>query len=408
MDKILLTLFVLFIANAASFVQNDVFVVVIFLCCAFLFIKRKLRFDKQFYALLGVWTVINIISYAVNNVSIDESLSFVGLTLKILIAYMIVKIVGSHFFDKLFDYLIILILLSSPFYLLELIMPDIMSSLSSVLNFMTKAKQTDLGGYYIYIYMHNPRGVYDSIIRNSGFMWEPGAYACVLTFMLVYYLHKMKYRFSPKVWIIIISLISTFSTSGLISLFFVMFFCILRSERLKKISYFIPILLLVLLIVGYDIYKSNEFMSDKIELYLDTQDDIKEVDDGSGTGETFVKVNRVGIAIISVDNAFRRPWGEGAFISTYIKTVYMGAVGNNSLAELLRQWGWLGLLALYYALYMFKIDGRKMGWLLPVAMTPVLFSNPFAFRMLIYAIVFSVLCIPSSQNYMKSICLKKK
>lgn len=403
MDKILLTLFVLFIANAANFVQNDIFVILIFLWCAFLFLKRKLKIDKQLYIFFCVWTIINFISFTINSVSISESVSFVGLTLKMLIAYMIVKMVGPCFFDKLFNYLIMLIIVSSPFYLVELIMPDLMSSLAPLLNFITKPMQTDLGGFYIFIYMHNPRGVYDSIIRNSGFMWEPGAYSCVLIFMLVYRLHKLEYRLDLKTWAVIIALLTTFSTSGFIAFLFVIIISLLRNKKIKKMfAPVIPVIIVLLIIFGYNFYTTNEFMSKKIETYLDTQDDIKEVDDGTGSGETFVKVNRIGIAVISTDNAIHRPWGEGAFKSSYIEDVYMGAVGNNSLAEILRQWGWLGLFALYYALYMFRIDGRKMGWLLPLAMTPVLFSNPFAFRFLIYAIVFSVICIPNSVNYRKN------
>ena len=111
------------------------------------------------------------------------------------IPYFILKIIGGSFFEKLFRFFYILIIIATCFYIIEVIAPSFVNSLTPYLNFMLRGKMLENGDFYIIIYNHlgEYNKYYGVFPRNCGFMWEPGAYAMVLNFMIVYKLHRDNY-----------------------------------------------------------------------------------------------------------------------------------------------------------------------------------------------------------------------
>ena len=105
-----------------------------------------------------------------------------------------------------------------------------------------------------------------------------------------------------------------------------------------------------------------------------------------------IRVNRLGYAIIAIESSIRNPIGNGITNNSYIVKKYNNAQGPNTLATILIQWGWCGLIVLFYCIYNFIIRGKKGGLFLLIPISICLFSNPFSFKYLIYAIVFTVLC----------------
>lgn len=387
LDFCIIALFIMFNANVASFLGNDVFVVFIFIILLVIFFFKNKKIDKGLFWLLGAWIVINIISSFVNFKQAFSIVSFCGVTLRMLMPYFMVKIVGRTFWDKFFKFSYVLVLISSIFWLVESFFPQLIDALVPYLNFMTQREQYVNNGFYIFVYMHSgwaeDMGLF---VRNSGFMWEPGGYACVLIFLLCYHFCKIDYQVDKKIIILSLVIISTFSTAGYMALFIVYIVFLVKNKALRRKYWFLlPFFLFGFIGYAAYFYNTSEFMREKIERYIE-QD--KDTYNWEFEGQRILRVSRWGIIKINVENALHRPWGEGVYTSEYIVKKYGPVEGPSAIAEILRQWGWLGLIVLCLALYNFCINGHKGGWFLLLSMIVVLSSNPFLFKYLIYAVVF--------------------
>ncbi|MBQ0150006.1 MAG: hypothetical protein KBT08_05250 [Bacteroidales bacterium] len=103
-----------------------------------------------------------------------------------------------------------------------------------------------------------------SMYRNSGMFWEPGAFAgyIVLAFML--YIDDLKflvYRHLPSVLVLLVCLLTTFSTAGYLLTAILTFFYIFLEIR-KKIL-IIPVLLVLIPAVAV-LFTRSEFLGEKI------------------------------------------------------------------------------------------------------------------------------------------------
>ena len=388
------TIFTLYTAYAASFLEGDWFQIVVLLYLSVLFALKKLRVDNEIIIFFFVWCSINGLALLLNRGDDFKLISFLSVSARMLFPYLMLKIVGRDFFKGLFDYWFILCLMGLPFYIIELVTPDFVQSLAPKLNFITQQEQTERGGFYLFFYMHNyyASSFYTSIARNSGFLWEPGAYAVVLVFMIVYNNIANEYKINWKTIVLTVCLLTTLSTSGYLALFFIFVISLYQNNNIfLRYKAILPVVVIIVGIAATVFYFSADFMSNKIDRYI--EQGTKSYQWSFGDNKA-VRVSRIGIAIIALENAVRDPWGNGIVTSDYVIDQYHNAVGPNSLATILFHWGWIGLVGLFYSLYNFRVEKIKCRFLLMLPLAIPLFSNPFAFRTLIYAIVYSVLCIP--------------
>ena len=108
-------------------------------------------------------------------------------------------------------------------------------------------------------------------LRNSGMFWEPGAFACYIILGFLLYLGKIKkmlQRHPFKIIIILIALITTYSTTGYLVLFVIGIATIFLeySKKYKMLS--LPIIT-VFLTIAYYTYENSEFLKDKIDSQLE-------------------------------------------------------------------------------------------------------------------------------------------
>lgn len=103
------------------------------------------------------------------------------------------------------------------------------------------------------------------ILRNWGMFWEPGAYSGYIIFAFLLFINRLDYlwREQRKEWIILlVALLTTFSTTGYILLALVLFFS--YSDRIKNrvAFYFIGI---IVVFFAVWLFGALDFMGDKIE-----------------------------------------------------------------------------------------------------------------------------------------------
>jgi hypothetical protein len=392
LDVLLLLIFLLFFEGSSFFLASEFFVIGVFLLLLAIFLYRKSRFDVEFFVVLAIWTAINIISYLVNDKLPLNT--FLGYIIKMCIPYFILKIIGGSFFEKLFRFFYILIIIATCFYIIEVIAPSFVNSLTPYLNFMLRGKMLENGDFYIIIYNHlgEYNKYYGVFPRNCGFMWEPGAYAMVLNFMIVYKLHRDNYVLDKKILLLVLALISTFSTAGYLGLFFIVIFYIIKRHS-RRALLILPFVLLAFVYASVKLFNTADFLSEKLDDYQEIGMEVREATFGE---ESWERVTRIAMGRISLENSLVHPWGDGINLSSYIVKKYGEISAPNALASLLSEWGWLGFIAFVIAVWRFNPAGFKKGFgpflLIPLFIS--LFSNPYnsckylMFAIFYYSIVF--------------------
>ena len=223
-------------------------------------------------------------------------------------------------------------------------------------------------------------------------MWEPGAYAWILNFMIVYKLHRDNFILNRRVLLLVLALISTFSTAGYFGLFFIVVFYIIKLKS-KRALLLLPFILLAFVFVSVKLFNTADFLSEKLGVYQEAGMNVGEETFGD---DSWMRVNRIAMGQISLENSFVHPWGDGINLSSYIVKKYGDVTGANALAYLLLRWGWLGFIAFIVAVKRFDPPGLSKGFgsflLIPLFIS--LFSNPYSScQYLMFAIFYySIIC----------------
>lgn len=387
-----ISIFILYLSYASIFVKNDIFTSLVFLFLLIIFVIKGHKLDPILYYVLFVWITINIVSAYFINASQEFSfITLTGVTLRIIMPYLIIKLIGIKFFEKLVQYVYVLSIIGLVLFSVQIIYPDLFYSLSTKLNFMTQEEQTDVGGWYVFVYMFSGW----ASDRNCGFAWEPGAYSCILIFILCYQLVRNKFKLDRYSIIFIISLISTFSTSGFIALFLISISFFLYRKKILVIPVYM-LGMIGLIAFSFNFYLTSSFMKEKIDRNIEEQN--LEIESLSGYG----RINRLEEFNRGLEQSFHWPLGNGILDSDYRIQKHGNDKGSNSLSVILTQWGWVGILFLIYTtagIYNFYLKNIYVSLLLACAFCIVLYSNPFVMRYLVFAVFFYFyLYINSSQK----------
>lgn len=345
-------------------------------------------YSINFLYLVLIWILGNFMSmfYFGTEILLNR---LVLITVNLLfLPYLLINYIGKEVFWEKFEAVIyFLTRISLPIYLLNVVFSSFFNNLQNIFYFFT-----------IPSLMVNPNfwsaGVYVNAIadsgyglnRNNGFMWEPGAFAMIIIWAIVFNLTSNETKLNKKFWVYLIALLTTFSTAGYLALVFV-----LNGIYIKKLR-FINILMLgvsTLLFVFY-VYRL-EFISAKIDRYFDEYEENNLNYNQLVENETNqLKVNRFQGAQQSLLRAFQYPLGRGVVSETDFKefTIY----GTNGLGSLLEMWGVVGFIFLMVMLWNYLKVIQKHGLgkitriLFFIALLIVFFSNPIQKNMFVYLI----------------------
>lgn len=100
------------------------------------------------------------------------------------------------------------------FYGLQLISGNLVFFLGSIITLSPRSSNPDYSNFIVFTYDRSQGP------RNSGFSWEPGAFGCMLNLGLLLYFYTNKFVFNKNVWILVIAIITTLSTTSYIALVF--------------------------------------------------------------------------------------------------------------------------------------------------------------------------------------------
>ncbi len=259
----LLVYFLVAFSGIPFFYRSRIEVLIVFtLFPLWVFIYRQRKIDKFIvYYLAGVLLIQagQVLKFYYLPFS-----TFVGLHARILFAYFTLKAVDKRFADYYVHVIVFSVIVSWFFYL-----PSYSSSFEYFLSHTLAPyfehpfiKESNYKYFdNVILYTINTKGEGFLILkRNSGPFWEPGAFSGFLIVALLLNIIRKRYLWNKGNVVIMLGLISTFSTTGLIALFYVITSYYLIHQNIKRRIVFLPLL------IGSVIYLfvSVDFIGDKI------------------------------------------------------------------------------------------------------------------------------------------------
>ncbi|MEG2599617.1 MAG: hypothetical protein RSA66_09100 [Muribaculaceae bacterium] len=272
--------------------------------------------------------------------------------------------------------------------------PSLFSSLFDVFKYITSDMYDGYHYWTSLVYVHCADITQSTILfaRNSGFMWEPGAFAYVLILMISINLIRNGANLTSKrVIVYIIALITTFSTSGYLALFAILLFTLIGKGR----SVFAYIVLSLLVVGAVLLYSNASFLGEEIDGYLVSYD--RDYTDYTTDGFNAPKLDRFLFFKYQFEEIFKYPFGYGVYRPTDINSMW-DFVGVNGFSDLFFIHGIpMALFVLAFIFKFFKLLNKNRFSIMLVgifgAVLIMIFSNPFGRSPLIYLMFLTPLVI---------------
>ena len=263
---------IIYAGNATTFVRSVEtwenllgFIIPIFFSILLAY-KYNVRISKGFAYLLIGFIVYNVIlTYKYNEIHPR----FMGIYLSyFIIAYITISSLHHRFFIYYESILYYLCIIALFFWGIQLIIPETLMHIFKIISFSQPGSGNVASNILIYTipevsgfesYQMDLGWV--SVIRNAGFAWEPGAFACHINLAIFINLFRTNFslRNNLKFWIFLIALLTTFSTTGF-TLFILLMLFYMYNQNKKSFILFVPIAFAAIIYLS-----SLQFMTEKIK-----------------------------------------------------------------------------------------------------------------------------------------------
>ncbi len=254
------TLLLLAIAvSGIPYFSNGTLLIPLFLVLFLVFLLRKNRLDWTFVLLLTFLLIITILQTYVFSFYSVQTLA--GVFLRVINAYLIVKILGEKFIPYFINIMYGIAIVSFIIYFPILLFPSfktfLLHNVVPILNVFDIANSQDRT-----IIIYNLRSIY----RNSGPFWEAGAFSGYLIIAFIFNFYSVdKYKIKKGI-IFLITIVTTLSTTGYLALFVFLFFAYYKKIKNTLIRI---MAIFIILTGGYFAFISFDFLGAKIERQIE-------------------------------------------------------------------------------------------------------------------------------------------
>lgn len=340
------------------------------------------KIPSKIYLFIGVVFLVNLFAlvFLGNEFNLIRlaKLSFI----LIVLPYAAIVSIGYSFWYRFEKVVFLLTLLSLPIFVFNALYSDFFNSLiiyfrhTTAQVFYEFSPNSNYWSAIIYVNSLN-EGL---LFRNYGFMWEPGAFAMIIIWALVFNGLSNGIKFDLRFIIYSIALFTTFSTAGYFAYFFILSAKYVRTVSIKNIFLFT----ITIIIFVYFIYQLD-FMAGKVTIY---QENFSANLQGEDINSNALKVNRFQIFIYDIKDTLKYPFGHGFNYDTEI-------IGVNGLSTLLKMWGipifiyLMVLLRRYFNLYNAAQNNTRVILLFFVSISIMFFSNPVDRSIFFYLLIFT-------------------
>lgn len=339
-DK-LLVLLTLFIGSKGNLLAiSDVTLLGVFLFSLYHFQRRGKKYTKKFALFTIAYLLITLLFFAKFEwINITSSLR---LFLKLVVGYQVVSVVGLNFLLHFERYIYIFAAISLPFYGLQLISYE---GLKVFIGFFENVIPSFdyRGDWYVNSFFFTLND--NAEFRNSGMAWEPKGFANMLDLAIVFNLMRNSFKLNKQVVVMLIALVTTFSTLGYLVLCVtipLLYVINIQSREKKVVAFFLGITLLVSVL-------SLDFMYSKITREIeDRESHFVYID--SETDAASVTLGRFGSMALAVRDFPSNPWiGIGMQDKERTQGRHTRLVWVSGLADLLSRFGLIGMVFLVYS-----------------------------------------------------------
>jgi hypothetical protein len=244
-------------------VGDITFLILLFCLAGFVFLYRKLKFDRFFFFFLLLYSMVMVAQMVKFNFLPLNT--YLGVFIRIFIAYLTVRILGGNFTKYYVNIIYVLSIIGFFIYVPQLIVPGFGRFLATSVSPLLRNPLYAGDIWYapdIILYVFNS-GV--GTFRNCGAFWEPGAYAGFVIIAMIFHYLDSRTITDKKSIVLMLALLSTMSTTGIIALgFFLVLFLGNKVAPIYKII-LIPSIIAAIVIA----FTSLDFLGDKITSQLD-------------------------------------------------------------------------------------------------------------------------------------------
>lgn len=340
------------------------------------------NYDRKVVRNLFLFFLAILSVYLFKNGSINIW-SFGGGLLRVINAYLIVRVFKDMFIVKTVKMVVVLTVVSLIGYLFQLLIPDYFFEVNDLFGLDEGFKVISSSLFFNMNLLIHPN-------RNCGFMWEPGAFAGVLTAIL--YLNNntsIENRKANNI-ILIIGILTTLSTMGYLTLLVHLFSKVKFKNRVVTASF-----LIFSIVAIYYLSDEVPFLKEKIIDQIVNLDSELERVTLANKGGYSAGLTRFGSILIDWNLFINNPLiGLGPDIYTTNQDLIYGEFGENvirasGLMNLLLKFGIIGVLLFFYLQYKsFPSSEKKVKVFWIVLIVFVLFSNPFDTSPFLFSFLF--------------------
>jgi hypothetical protein len=346
-------LFLIIINNGITNLYTSLWGDILFISLSFyVTYKNKVGFYDKFVKYFSIiYLLITLHYYTDFGFVMLSSFKFY---LKILAIYYLLKHYKLRFLKGFHDVVYILGLISLPLYLIQLVNYDLIYNIMSLIN-IAPAQHTNLGWVHIGFFTIDPTGM----SRNSGFMWEPGAFGAFLSIALIINVIINDFRFNKKMFVLFIIILTTISTTAYIVMFLIALSVVIK-PRIKYLVLSIPVL-----IISVFLFISLPFLKDKIIFTFYNQENYMSFIEGQDV-KNGKSIGRYAGAMIELNNFAERPVFGWGFQQEYKQQGLNDDFGNpNGLSVLLGKFGIVGI-SFFFASTFLTLKKLSLNRYIPV------------------------------------------
>lgn len=361
----------------------------------FWLLKSKLVFSRNFYIVILLQIVINILQ-SVSSLHFPL-LTFLGIYYRYFFAYISVLILGRYFFkvyiNIIYFFTIISLLIYIPSVLFPGIVDPIINNVSKLIyQPFSHSLFSELEARDIIIFNFNQI----ELNRNSGPFWEPTAFGSFLLIAIFFNTIELGKLYTKKNFIFFAAILSTMSTTTYLALFLFIFYYHSIISTSKKTGRF-ALLTFLGVVMAFAFYNVT-FLNEKINYKLyRTEANIRDFSNRSRFASALLDLNEfIGSPIWGVGKTTTLRYGEDSASNN----VYF----NNGTTNLLVINGGIFFLLFFYYYYStvsrlvsYKKRGMSQKW--SVLFVAVLLILGFSEGLFKYVLFYSFLFAFSQYNY---------
>jgi len=357
---------------------KSTFLILLFPLPAVVYFYRKSELPK-FIALYLIYVVLLLMLQTIKFKFFPVE-TYIGIILKVLFAFFVIELLKEKFIPYYVNIIYVSTIISLFFYILSYA-PGFENIIASKLSPIMENPLLKQEGYKVWpniiIYTANSGGA-EPLLRNSGPFWEPGAFAGFLVIALIFNFIQTQDFWHKKNKLLMIGLLSTFSTTGILSLFVLIagYFLSNRKVYVKIIT--IPLVLLL----GFYAFNTIDILGKKISEKMDI--------------ENAEYNTRFKSAVLDIRDTIENPiLGLGRNIETRFKGEKdpVKIHRNNGVTDFMASVGFLTFILYFYFMYfsfnkLCKVNGFKAEFANYAIILIIMigFSEGYFFRPFFYSL----------------------